>query len=176
MVHLFFFFFPFSLVPMESISLTRVENKSLIFCHNRYAAQNKLPMHHSLPVCISLGSGVPISTSKSTNQFCITIQGQPLCWHHTLLVAVLVRFRFCHMDVCPLGNPDYAYQLIWDIPWLPFPRELCFHQQTAEAGLFGFFFPFHMDTWPILSPRRLLLPRAHKIDTQREDEIFQQER
>lgn len=73
------FFSPFSLVPTESISLTRVENKSFIFCHNRYAAQNKLPMHHSLPVCISPGSGGPISNSKSTNQFCMTIQGQPLC-------------------------------------------------------------------------------------------------
>lgn len=83
-----FFFPPFSLGPTKSISLTRVENKSFLFCHNRYAAQNKLPMHHSLPVCISLGSGGPISKSKSTNQFCMTIQGQPLdtmgfyqlCW------------------------------------------------------------------------------------------------
>lgn len=80
------FISPFSLVPMESIILTRVE-KSFIFCHNRYAAQNKLPMHHSLPVCISLGPGGPISKSKGTNQFC---KGQPLCCHHVFLPAVLV--------------------------------------------------------------------------------------
>lgn len=97
----------------------------------------------------------------------VTMCFYQLCWYG----------RFCHMDVCPLWNPNCAYQLIRDTPLLPFLQKLRFQQQTPKAGL-GFFFSFHTDAPSILSAPRLQLLRAHKRDTQdrHKDEIFQQER
>lgn len=168
----------FSLVPMKSISLTRVETKSFIFCHNRYAAQNKLPMHHSLPECISLGSGGPISKSKSTNQFCMTIQGHPLCWHHVFLPTLLVWEVLSHgclstgkLKLCISTNLRHSLTSI--------STKTLFSSANIQSWFV--FFPFHVDALFRLSPPRgCSYPGhtgwTHKIDTQRENEIFQQEK
>lgn len=163
------FFPPFSLVPTESISLTRVEKKSFIFCHNRYVAQNKLPVHSSLPVCTSLGSGRPISKTRSTNQFCMTIQGQPLLTPDIFTnctgmagsatwMSVHWETQTMHISYLKHSLSSISTETLFSsaniqswFDFFPFPHGCCVHSFTP----------------------RLQLPRTQKIDTLREDEIFQ---
>jgi len=80
----FFFFFPLS-GAHEKCQSDKSREQDIYLPSQRYAAQGKLPVHHSLPACISLGSGRPVSNGKSTNQFFMTVQSRPLCWHQPFL-------------------------------------------------------------------------------------------
>lgn len=71
--------------------------------------------------------------------------------------------RFCHKDVCPLGNPNYAYQLIWDTL-----NSISTETLFSSANIQSWFVFFFLSIWMLclFFHPRLQLPRAHKRDTQ----------